>query len=245
MPILISSKKATLYRHPSRYQQKRTMVLVSNCGFPEASHFDGLKHVFKLAAKQGGAPLVGRILAPAGELLKEEAFRPKFKPILEAVYRAGVELVRNGRVSEETEAIIQTPIIPVDAMASMANISWDNLIEAKGSALNPGKINDMRLLLWGMAATFNSEAAGDLEAVIQFHVMGTQPGNWYLSLKKGACTMAEGESDAPTLRSRRPRKVWLAVANKEMDAQKAFMEGKYTVQGDMALLMRMTGLFGA
>ena len=237
-------KEGDTYCHPQRYQQKRKIVLVSNCGFPEVSHFDGLKAVFRLLTKQGGAPLVGQILMPAGELLKQDALRSKLKPILEAVYRAGVELVRNGRVSEETEAIIQTPIVHADDIASMANLSWDNLIETKGSALNPGKITDMRLLLRGMAATFNPEAAGDLEAVIQFRVTGTQPGNWFLSLKKGACAMAEGVGDAPILTITTPSDVWLAVANKEMDGQRAFMEGKYTVQGDIALLMRMNSLFG-
>ena len=237
-------KEGDTYRHPSRYQQKRKIVLVSNCGFPEVSHFDGLKAVFGLSAKQGGVPLVGQILLPAGELIKQEVFRPRLKPVFEAVYRAGVELVRNGGVSAETETIIQTPIMHVDDMASIANLSWDNLIETKGSALNPGKIKDMRLLLRGMAATFNPEAAGDLEGVIQFHVTGAQPGNWYLSMKKGACVMAEGEAEAPSLTITTPSDVWLGVANREMDGQRAFMEGKYTAQGDIALLMRMNSLFG-
>jgi multimeric flavodoxin WrbA/putative sterol carrier protein len=237
-------RKGDAYHHPKRYPGEMKMVLVSNCGFPDISQFDALKAVFGQMERQGHGPLVGRVLMPAGELLKQDAFRTKAQPVLDGAYQAGVELARDGRVSPETEAIIQTPIVPADDMADMANLSWDSLIETKGSALTPGRVRDMRLLLKGMAATLNPKAAGDLRAVIQFRVTGTQPGGWYLSIEKGACAMAEGEADSPSLTITTPSDVWLAVANRELDGQTAFMEGKYTVQGDMALLMRMKILFG-
>jgi putative sterol carrier protein len=50
--------------------------------------------------------------------------------------------------------------------------------------------------------------------------------------------------DSPTLTIQTPSEIWLAIANKEIDGQKAFMEGKYTARGDMGLLMRMRSLFG-
>ena len=103
----------------------------------------------------------------------------------------------------------------------------------------------MRLLLRGMAATFNGQAAGNLKAIIQFEVTGKQTGRWFLSIENGTCTYHEGKADAPTLTIMTPSEVWLAVANREMDGQQAFMEGKYTAQGDMGLLMRMKSLFGS
>ena len=48
-----------------------------------------------------------------------------------------------------------------------------------------------------------------------------------------------------TLTIQTPSEVWLAIANKELDGQQAFMEGKYTATGDMSLLMRMRSLFGS
>jgi putative sterol carrier protein len=50
--------------------------------------------------------------------------------------------------------------------------------------------------------------------------------------------------DSPTLTIKTPSEIWLAIANKEMDGQQAFMEGKYVANGDMNLLMRMRSLFG-
>jgi multimeric flavodoxin WrbA/putative sterol carrier protein len=239
-------KDGEIYRHPGRDDRERKMVLVSNCGFPEVSHFDGLRRIFRQFGDSGKTDLVGEILMPAGELLQQEVFKPKVQPVMDAVYRAGVEVVRDGRVSKGTETVIQTPILPADQMAAMANAYFDSCLTPgrHRQTPTPGKIGDMRFLLHGMAANFNAREAGDLKAIIQFHVTGAQPGEWFLSIGEGKCGLLEGVADAPTLTITTPSDVWLAIANKELDGQTAFMEGKYTVKGDISLLMRMKSLFG-
>lgn len=242
-PHLIKMNEA--YRHPPRYDVRRKIVLISNCGFPEVSHFDGLRHVFRHIERSGGAPIVGELLMPAGELLRNKGLGEKLHGVLQAAYRAGVEVVRDGKVSEEAEAQIQKPLISPDEVAEMANLWWDSYIEGVTQGRpQEGRIEDMRLLLRGMAATLNPEAAGDLRATIQFEVTGKQPGHWFLSIENGKCTYHEGKPNSPTLTIKTPSEVWLAIANKEMDGQQAFMEGKYMTVGDMNLLMRMKSLFG-
>jgi putative sterol carrier protein len=239
-------KKEATYRHPPRYELNRKMVLLSNCGFPEISHFDGLRHVFRHIERSGQIPLIGEILMPAGELLKNKGLREKLQGVLQAAYRAGVEVVRDGRVSKETEAQIQKPIIAADELAEMANLWWDSHLQgiAQGKP-QEGGIEDMRLLLRGMAAMFNSQAAGNLKATIQFEVTGKQSGNWFLSIENGKCAFQEGKVNDPNLTIQTPSEVWLAIANKELDGQQAFMEGKYMATGDISLLMRMRSLFGS
>lgn len=239
-------KKGKTYAHPPRYPINRKMVLLSTCGFPEISHFDGLRQVFRQVERGMGATLVGELLMPAGELLKHEGLRKRFQPILQAAYQAGVEVVRDGKTTKETEAQIQKPLIPANQMAEVANLWWDSHLQgiAQGKAQD-GKTEDMRLLLKGMAVTFNAQAAGNLKATIQFEVSGKQNGNWFLLIKDGKCILNEGRTASPTLTIRTPSEIWLAIANKEMDGQQAFMEGKYTAQGDMGLLMRMKSLFGS
>jgi putative sterol carrier protein len=239
-------KTGEIYRHPPRYEMNRKMVLLSNCGFPDISHFDGLRHVFRHIERSGQIPLIGEILMPAGELLKQEGLRENIQGVLHAAYRAGIEVVRDGRISKETELEIQKPLIASDAMAEMANLWWDSHLEGmtKGKATQGG-MEDMRLLLRGMAATFNFQAAGNLKATIQFEVTGKQSGNWFFSIENGRCIYNEGRVDSPALTIKTPSEVWLAIANREMDGQHAFMEGKYTATGDMGLLMRMKSLFGS
>jgi len=242
-PHLIKAEKA--YRHPSRYEANRKIVLISNCGFPEVSHFDGLRQVFRHIERSSRTPLVGELLMPAGELLKNKGLGAKLHRALQAAYRAGVEVVRDGRVSKETEAQIQEPLLPPEEVAEMANLWWDSQLEGVTQGKpRGGRVEDMRLLLRGMAATFTSGAAEDLKAAIQFEVSGKQSGDWFLSIEKGKCTYGEGKMNSPTLTIKTPSEVWRAIANGEMDGQQAFMEGKYTANGDIALLMRMKSLFG-
>ncbi len=127
-PHLVKAGEA--YRHPPRYAMDRRMVLISNCGFPEVSHFDALRHVFRQMERAGGVPLIGELLMPAGQLLQIPPLKEKVQSVLRAAFRAGVEVLRDGRVSPETEAEIQKPIFPADQLAEMANQMWDALIKA-------------------------------------------------------------------------------------------------------------------
>ncbi|MCP4164748.1 MAG: hypothetical protein GY759_02505 [Chloroflexi bacterium] len=95
----------------------------------------------------------------------------------------------------------------------------------------------------GMPTVFNAEAAGDMTADIQFDVSGDEPGAYYLHIENGDCTFYEGQAPAPTMTIHTPSEVWLAVSRGEMDGQMAFMQQKYTVEGDFSLLLKLNDLF--
>lgn len=97
----------------------------------------------------------------------------------------------------------------------------------------------------GMSTVFNADVAGDLTAAIQFHVTGEEPGSYYLDIENGACTFRDGQMGAPTMTINTPSEIWLAISRGEMDGQMAFMQQKYTVEGDFGLLLKMSQLFQA
>jgi multimeric flavodoxin WrbA/putative sterol carrier protein len=241
-------KKAGTHRLSQRFKVTRKMVLISTCGFPELSHFDALRHVFKIMESNGPVPLVGEILVPAADaVLKQECLREWVQGILEGVHGAGVEVVRDGRISKKTEATIQEPILSADDIAGLANLWWDSHLEGATQARvqEAGKkVEDIRLCFRGMAATFNGKAAGDMKGTIQFEVTGKQPGRWHLTIENGKCTYHDGKANTPDLTIKTPSEVWLAITNKEIDGQQSFMEGKYTVTGDVSLLLQMASLLG-
>ena len=245
-PYLV--KEGQVYRHPHRYPNQRKMVLVSTCGFPEISHFDALRHIFRKMEKSGVVPLIGELLVPAAELALRQAFlKEKARVIFEAAYRAGIEVVREGKISPETEAKVQEPLLPADEVAEMANIWWDSMLQGNSleKAADAGKkVEDIRLVLLGMARMFNPQASGNLKAIIQFEVTGKQPGNWFFSIADGQCSFEEGKGGSPNLTIQTPSEVWVAIANKELDGAKAFVEGKYTAKGDMGLMIKMKKYFG-
>jgi len=102
-----------------------------------------------------------------------------------------------------------------------------------------------REIIAGMPSAFNAEAAGDMVADIQFRVSGEEPGDYYLHIEGGTCTFHEGTCETPKLTIHTPSDVWVAISNGEMDGQQAFMQGKYRVEGDFGLLMKLNDLFAA
>jgi putative sterol carrier protein len=95
----------------------------------------------------------------------------------------------------------------------------------------------------GMAVGLNPGEAGNLRATIQFDISGKQPGQWYFEIKDGNCSFKEGKVDNPTLTIHTPSEIWLAISFGELDGAQAFMQKKYTAEGDFQLLMRLKNLF--
>lgn len=101
----------------------------------------------------------------------------------------------------------------------------------------------MSELLKEMAASLDADAAGDLKATFQFDVSGEEPGQHYIAVSDGKATYHEGATNAPTLIIKTPCEVWKQISSGELDGAQAFMSGKYKVEGDFGLLMRMRNLF--
>jgi multimeric flavodoxin WrbA len=120
-------KYGNIHIHPSRIPANRKMVIISTCGLPEISQFDGLKAVFKKMEDNMQTKIAGEVLVAASELIRDENLN---KTLLDAVYRAGMELVRDGRISQKTELEIQKPLMPHDKMAERANQWFKNRLDS-------------------------------------------------------------------------------------------------------------------
>jgi putative sterol carrier protein len=102
-----------------------------------------------------------------------------------------------------------------------------------------------RELLEMMPLGLKKEAAGALKAVYQFEISGSEDFIAHLSIADGRCIYADGPHGKPDVTIKSPADVWLAVSRGEMNGQTAFMTGKYKVEGDLTLLMRLGALFGS
>ena len=91
---------------------------------------------------------------------------------------------------------------------------------------------------------FNSEAAGDLEAIYQFEVSGDEEFVAHLKIRNGVCTFHNGAVNNPDIVVKTPADVWLAITRGELDGQQAFMNGEYKTEGDIGLLLKLKTLFG-
>jgi len=100
-----------------------------------------------------------------------------------------------------------------------------------------------RELLEKMPLGFDPTAARGLEAVYQFDVSGTAPFQAHLKISGENCSYHEGPAAEPGIVIHTPEDVWMAIARGELDGQQAFMSGKYTVEGDLSLLLKLKTLF--
>jgi multimeric flavodoxin WrbA/putative sterol carrier protein len=115
---------------------------------------------------------------------------------------------------------------------------------APAPASGPQAASTCRQLLEMMPLGFNAAAAGDLKAVYQFEVSEEEEFTAYLRIADGKCVFVEGRDAKPDVTIKTPAGVWLAIAKGQLDGQAAFMGGRYKVQGNLALLMKLKGLFG-
>jgi len=102
---------------------------------------------------------------------------------------------------------------------------------------------NLRDLIAHMTTAFDPNVAGNLVAIIQFHATGKEPGNYYLHIENGKCIFNEDVAESPTVTIHTPSEVWIAINTGEMDGAQAFMQGKFRVEGDLGLLMKMRDLF--
>ena len=95
-----------------------------------------------------------------------------------------------------------------------------------------------------MPKAFLPEKAPGVEAVIQYHLLGEQGGDWVIKIAKGACIVATGTTDDnPSLTLTAQASDYLQIISGKMNAMSAFAEGRVKLKGDLALAMKMMNFF--
>ncbi|MBP2643784.1 MAG: NADPH-dependent reductase [Firmicutes bacterium] len=99
-------------RHQTKEKVPKLMV-ISNCGYPERTHFQVLSHWLKRHARNLNTEILGEIYASQGALLslESEEVRPAISSFLRAVETAGKEVASSMRLTEKTEKLLEQPFI--------------------------------------------------------------------------------------------------------------------------------------
>jgi len=103
------------------------LLMMSNCGFPERSHFQALSHWIQRAALNMQTELVGEIYAAQGGLLSMEL--PLVKSYLQWVKKAGYEIGLGQAISDETKQALEQSFLPDDVYIRNANQHFDNTLQ--------------------------------------------------------------------------------------------------------------------
>ncbi len=95
-----------------------------------------------------------------------------------------------------------------------------------------------------MQEHYRPEQIGGLNAVFQFDLSGEGGGQWYAAINDGYLQVERGTAANPNVTFGAAANDYVAIANGELNALNAFMQGRVRVKGDMSLVMRMQSLFG-
>jgi putative sterol carrier protein len=235
-PYLKPMGKAT--GHPLR-QKHPSIVLISVAGFPEMSVFEALSFWANKVYGRGTG-LLAEIYRPAAEAM---VYSGKRKVILEAVEKAGREIVTDRKVSKETMDSITQPILSTEMMAAMSNLSWQSMIDknvtmAEASRQrSPIRPNSVETLMAMLAFAFNPEKAGGKSGTLQFNLSGEHAGACYFMIKDGDISAFQGKADKANCVVDTPFEVWADIIEGKADGAKMMLDGKYKASGDIALMM--------
>jgi multimeric flavodoxin WrbA/putative sterol carrier protein len=237
------------WSHPLRHKVP-DVVALSVAGFPSDTAFDALSHYMHYLCGDK-IRLVAEIYRNGSEFMTKPFCRDRAHDVLAAVCQAGKELVQDCAISAATRERIRQPLMDnPDEMARVAYLAWKSMIQArmtpevfekKERTPEPRSLEDFMLL---MRLGFNPDAAEDLEVVLQFEFQGAVEGVCHLGIRHGNIVASSGSGKNPDLIIRSPFDTWVAIQCGEADGAQLFMDGAYSAEGDINLLLRLGELFG-
>jgi multimeric flavodoxin WrbA/putative sterol carrier protein len=235
--------------HPLRSKHPK-MVLLSVAGFPEDEIFSQLSAWAQFVYGRAGT-LVAEIYRPAAETMTGAYFQDKANDIFAATAQAGKEIVESMQVQPETMRRIKQVIVEDKNMFhKIGNLFWKTCIaegvtpkefEEKGLIPRPDSIESFMMIL---PMGFNAEAAGDTRATIQFNFDGDPLESCHFNIGDGKIEAKKGVAENASMTINSPFELWMDIMARKADGQQMFMEQKYTVDGDLNLLLRMNEFFG-
>ena len=80
---------------------------------------------------------------------------------------------------------------------------------------------------------------------MQFCFSGSVEGDCYFRIENGSIAAEEGRHSNPSVTIRAPFDVWMDIMTGKSDGQEMFFQEKYTVEGDLELMLKMEEIFGS
>ena len=118
--------------HVDNGEPRPGFVMMSNCGYPEQSHFEILRLWVRRVARNMNGHLVAEIYRGGGGLLGVD--NPMVQPIvdgyLDLLRTAGEEIVKNQGISDDTQEALERQLVPTELYIDQTNKLWDRVIRS-------------------------------------------------------------------------------------------------------------------
>lgn len=116
--------------HRKRYETYPKIVVISNCGYPEQSHFQVFPLLFKRIARNLKSQVIAEIYRGGGELLRVKY--PQLEPVIahykELLQKAGKEVVETLSLSKKTKFALEIPLVSHEQYRESVNKGFDAVL---------------------------------------------------------------------------------------------------------------------
>ena len=124
--------------------------------------------------------------------------------------------------------------------------------ESKGAG-NEGKsahrreegASSCREFLRQLPEKFNAESDKKFKAVYQFEISGEENFTVQIRVDNGKCSYHEGSPHKPDITIKAPADIFLKIVRGELNGQQAFLDRKFSVEGNFFLLLKMKNLLSS
>ena len=116
--------------HVKRYNRYPKIVVISNCGFPEQTHFQTLRLYFRRLSRNMHFEVIGEIYRGGGGILhvKNPLLKPTIQSYMKLLRKAGEEVVQEGRLSKKTMEKLEKPLVPHERFVEGMNQYFEKRI---------------------------------------------------------------------------------------------------------------------
>jgi len=118
------------YRHLTTIAVPK-LIMMSNCGYPETSHFQVISHCINRHARNLGTEVICEIYTSEGALLSTQVAEllPMVSDYLQALETAGKEIVTTMQVSEKTKKLLEQKFISDEVYAQEVKFYVDSILK--------------------------------------------------------------------------------------------------------------------
>lgn len=232
-------KMAFRLRHPLP-----PAVWLSVCGHPDAAEFEALS-TFLHHTHHPQTPIIAEIYRTSAEALKHPVFQELLADILDATVQAGRELVEALSISPETLNRVMQPLSDPESLIAIGNLTWRTCIAEEvtieeffkaGMKPRPDSLETfMALSVYGL----NPEANNGKRVVLQFTFTGDLEAACHFTIEGGTITALPGHAKSYDVAIETPFEVWMDIMTGKAEGQEMFLQGRYRVEGDLALMIRL------
>ena len=106
------------------------------------------------------------------------------------------------------------------------------------------ELSDVRQAWQAIAEHADRAQLSDTDATVLFDFSADESGQWTATIADGDLRVDETGMPSPDVTIRMKGADFLGLVNGKLNPVAAFMTGRIRVEGDMALAMRLQGLFG-